>query len=319
MATYGKQMTVCYIAWDSSLGAPKTGDVANHTLRWIKDGTSSVPTNSASEVDATNAPGIYKITLTATETQTPFGVLSGKSSTSNVVIAPISVSFENIPDAAPGATGGLPTLDVDGNISASLPNGEITSATFDSTALLEIRNTFLILNDSLTSPTVTSTTVSLNGTNAANDDAYNGMVLLHFNASDELIQTRTVTDYDHGTLTLTVDKPWSVNPVDTDRLMIFRISEGIPRINPLKGVAINNFTFTMYDSTNHLPASGLSVTAERSIDGGAYAACSNSVSEISSGAYKTNLSGADVNGDVIKLKFTAPGADQQDITIVTQE
>lgn len=318
MATYGKQMTVCYIAWDSSLGAPKTGDVANHTLRWIKDGTSSAPTNSASEVDSTNAPGVYKLTLTATEAQTPFGVLAGKSSTTGVVIAPVSVSFENIPDAAPGTTGGLPTLDVDGNVSASLPAGEITSGTLDSSALLVIRNSFLVLNDSLSSPTVTSTTVTLSGSNAANDDAYNGMFLLHFNASDELIQSRTVVDYDHGTLTLTVDRPWSVNPADTDRLRIYDGAVGLPRVNPRKGVALSGFIFNMYSSSG-APATGLTVTAQRSIDGAAFAACTNSVTEVGDGAYKINLSLTDMAGNVINLKFTATGAQQQNVTLVTQE
>ena len=59
MATYGKEQTVCYLAVDTATGLGKTGDVANHTLRWVKDGTASAPTNSASEVDSTNCPGVY--------------------------------------------------------------------------------------------------------------------------------------------------------------------------------------------------------------------------------------------------------------------
>ena len=54
MATRGVQITVQFVAWDTANNAGKTGDSANFTLRWVKDGTSSAPTNTCSEVDATN-------------------------------------------------------------------------------------------------------------------------------------------------------------------------------------------------------------------------------------------------------------------------
>lgn len=110
MATRGIAMTIAYVAWDTNANAGKTGDEANHTLRWIKDGTSAAPTNAPTEVDATNAPGLYKIALTATETDCDIGVLCGKSSTSNVSIIPVTIQFERLPNAAPGASGGLPII-----------------------------------------------------------------------------------------------------------------------------------------------------------------------------------------------------------------
>jgi hypothetical protein len=73
-----------------------------------------------------------------------------------------------------------------------------------------------------------------------------------------------------------------------------------------KNVAFNNFTFKIFDTSGN-PATGKTVTATRSIDGGAFAACTNSVVEISNGYYKINLSTADLNGDAIALKFTASG------------
>ena len=86
-----------------------------------------------------------------------------------------------------------------------------------------------------------------------------------------------------------------------------------------KNVALNNFTFLMRQSSDHItPATGLTITATRSIDGAAFAACANAVSEVSNGVYKINLAAADMNGTVITLKFTATGADQRTITIVTQ-
>ncbi|HNI20678.1 MAG TPA: hypothetical protein PLS35_18300 [Nitrospira sp.] len=217
------------------------------------------------------------------------------------------------------------TGNIIGNVTGSVAEattigaGGITSTTMDNGALASIRNKFLVLQDTLNGPTVTATTVTLNSSNAANDDAYNGMLLANFNASGELKQVRTITDYDNATVTVTVDRPWTSNPADTDQIRIYEFGIGLPRINPLKGVALNNFEFVMYDSTNHAPATGLTVTAQRSIDGGAYAACANAVSEVSAGTYKISLASTDMAGNVIKLKFTATGADQQDITLVTQE
>lgn len=217
------------------------------------------------------------------------------------------------------------TGNIIGNVTGSVAEattigaGGITSTTMDNGALNVIRNKFLVLQDTLNSPTVTSTTVTMSGTNAANDDAYNGLLLANFNAAGELKQVRTITDYDNATLTVTVDRPWVSNPADTDSIRLYEFGIGLPRINPLKGVALNNFEFVMYDSTNHAPATGLTVTAQRSIDGGAYAACANAVSEVSDGTYKISLASTDMAGNVIKLKFTATGADQQDITLVTQE
>jgi hypothetical protein len=85
-----------------------------------------------------------------------------------------------------------------------------------------------------------------------------------------------------------------------------------------KNTALSNFEFFMVDSTDHVTGkTGLTVTAERSIDGAAFGACANAVSEVSAGIYKINLATTDLNGDVITLKFTATGADARLVTIKT--
>lgn len=120
MAIYGVAQTISYIAWDTAANAGKTGDAANHTLRWIKDGTAAAPTNSPVEVDATNAPGVYNLQLTAAEASCWQGLLAGKSSTASVVIMPVAVAFERLPTAAPGSSGGLPVLDASGYVAADV-------------------------------------------------------------------------------------------------------------------------------------------------------------------------------------------------------
>lgn len=85
-----------------------------------------------------------------------------------------------------------------------------------------------------------------------------------------------------------------------------------------KNVALANFEFFMRDSTDHVSGkTGLTVTGTVSIDGAAFGALTNSVSEVASGVYKVSLAAADVNGSVITLKFTATGADPTLITVVT--
>jgi predicted small secreted protein len=110
LPSYGQSVTLQYVAWDTGANSPRPGDAANHTLRWVKDGASAAPANGASEVDPANAPGVYKVVMTATEAQCQVGTLCGKSSTANVVILPSTVSFENLPTASPAAAGGLPTV-----------------------------------------------------------------------------------------------------------------------------------------------------------------------------------------------------------------
>lgn len=96
MALYGIPFVVTYTAWDTSANEGKTGDVANHTMLWIKDGVASPSVNAPSEVDAVGAPGEYSLLISASEAQATFGKLAGKSSTADVSILGVAISFENI-------------------------------------------------------------------------------------------------------------------------------------------------------------------------------------------------------------------------------
>jgi hypothetical protein len=124
MATRGISTTITYKAWNTATQTGQTGDAGNHTLVWIKDGTPSTPTNSPVEVDAVNAPGLYKLALTASETDCSSGVLAGKSSTSSVEIIERQVFFDYLPSAQPGTANGIATqssvwtITIDGNLTA---------------------------------------------------------------------------------------------------------------------------------------------------------------------------------------------------------
>jgi hypothetical protein len=109
-------------------------------------------------------------------------------------------------------------------------------------------------------------------------------------------------------------------PTGVDTLLVdtTQIKADLPSL-PTKNIALAGFPFLMVLTSDHVTgATGLSVTAERSIDGGAYAAATNSPVEVSSGSYKIDLSAADMNGTTIMLKLTAATADARFIMIVTQ-
>ncbi len=86
-----------------------------------------------------------------------------------------------------------------------------------------------------------------------------------------------------------------------------------------KNTALAAFPFFMVLSADHVTgATGLTVTATRSLDGAAFGACANAVTEISNGWYKIDLAAGDLNGNTVALLFTAATADSRSITIATQ-
>lgn len=106
--------------------------------------------------------------------------------------------------------------------------------------------------------------------------------------------------------------------LDTQLAAIAAKTAGLPS-GIQKNTALSNFSFLMVDSTDHVsPEIGLTVTATRSLDGAAFAACANAVAELSNGIYKINLAAADLNGDVVVLRFVATGSDDRFISLVTE-
>lgn len=109
----------------------------------------------------------------------------------------------------------------------------------------------------------------------------------------------------------------AVNNQDAVRFGLSSLPNGPTEVK--KNQALANFAFLLVSSADHVtPTAGLTVTATRSIDGGAFAACANSASSLASGIYTINLAAGDLNGTVITFLFAATGADSRYVTIVTQ-
>lgn len=86
-----------------------------------------------------------------------------------------------------------------------------------------------------------------------------------------------------------------------------------------QNTAIAGFQFIMLDSNGNPALSLTGILAQVSIDGAAFATCTNSASiaEIGNGWYKISLSAADTNGKALGFKFTVSGAQPTQFTTVT--
>lgn len=130
---------------------------------------------------------------------------------------------------------------------------------------------------------------------------------------------RVISDYVGSTKIATVDPSWIVAPAADSVYRVYSVppSAGLALIR--RNQPRPNFTFLMTDAAG-AGAPGLTVTAQRRLDAGAFAPCANAVVEdaAAGGVYAINLASSDTDGEVITLKFTAAGAQSRVITILTK-
>ena len=84
-----------------------------------------------------------------------------------------------------------------------------------------------------------------------------------------------------------------------------------------KNTAGQNLAFVLIDAATGAGLAGATVTGYRSIDGGAQAAVTGTISEKANGQYNLALSAADCNGNHVGFLFTATGAVPASLAIVT--
>lgn len=334
MAQYGVSFVAYFTAYDSAAGTYKTGDSANIALQWTKDGSDAATTNSCSEVDSTNSPGLYKVTITAAEATCTSGNLSGKSSTATtIIISSPSYLFDTYTTVLPVGT--IPGYSI-------VDNGTVIVTNTDATHV-QLRAAAAFADGELVGHTISIT----GGTGAGQS-----RIITAYASTNDIATVDTWTTTPDGTSTYivyptppgstTAPAPANVVQISGDATAADNAESffdgtgyaGTNNVIPLvtttstvtalagnagikKNTQLTAYPFLMTDSTNHAPATGLTVTATRSIDGAAFGACANAVTEVSNGWYKITLAAADLNGNTIALKFTATGADQANHTIVT--
>ena len=123
-----------------------------------------------------------------------------------------------------------------------------------------------------------------------------------------------LTDYGPPTRTeATSDKDAIITETTAIKAKTDNLPSGIT-----KNVALSDFNFYMVLSSDHVTeATGKTVVGTISKDGGAFAALTNSITEIASGMYKVDLTQAEMNADVVTLKFVEADCDQRILTIYT--
>lgn len=84
-----------------------------------------------------------------------------------------------------------------------------------------------------------------------------------------------------------------------------------------KNVASQKFVFTLVNASTGAALTGATVTAKLSIDGGASATATGTVTELANGQYLWSPDQADTNGDVLGVQFTATNAVARSFTIYT--
>lgn len=84
---------VAVFAWDTANDTEKTGDAGNITAQISKDGGATAASNDVNptELDATDAPGVYIFDLTQAESNCDLFVLFAKSSTADIKIEPVVI------------------------------------------------------------------------------------------------------------------------------------------------------------------------------------------------------------------------------------
>lgn len=123
----------------------------------------------------------------------------------------------------------------------------------------------------------------------------------------------------HITGALVVVKDFMVVPAVVYDALIAGTSRLPVQAGIRKNQALANFPFVMTDSTNDAPATGLTVSVTRSIDGGAFAAGTvSNIAETGNGAYQCDFGAGDLNGDTIIFRFTATGANDLFVSVVTE-
>ena len=95
-------------------------------------------------------------------------------------------------------------------------------------------------------------------------------------------------------------------------------NETAAAVGQQKNQTFSNFTFLMVlTSDGRTPATGLTVTGQRSLDAGAFGAVTGTIAEVSNGIYQIDASAADMNATVVTFRFSAATADDRFVTITT--
>lgn len=308
---------------------PASGDT-----KISKDGGATATTTNQPSAIAMGNTAYWKLTLSATEMQAARIVVTIADSATKAVEDQMILihTFGNASAQLPPDLSDVVRLGL-----TSLPNAVVNST----------GGIFAEVIRSSTAQAGAAGTITLDASASAVNDFYAGSIVYILSGTGAG-QSRLISDYVGSTKVASVSPNWYTNPDNTSVFVIIPshalglISTDATALNNLKAMfdgtgyaggtirlkidinikkntAYSGFQFFMVDSLDNVTGkTGLTVTATRSIDGAAFGACANAVSEVGSGLYKIDLAAADLNGNSITLKLVGAGALTTIISIVTQ-
>lgn len=249
--TAGQKFNV--LAINASTGLPITGDAANITAKISKDfgAFASLADTNPTELDATNAAGVYVFDLSQAETNGDVLTVMPSSTTSNVQIdmlniytSEVKAQLDDIEDqvgdidvattAIENKTSQL-TFTVANQVDAnSLTGGTSPSAVADAVwdelasghnvggsfgKFIRQMKEGLIVDEASVDDSSATTTSFITTLPKAVDDFYNDDTLVFISGS-LTGQSRIIHDYDGGDLRVTFDEPLTSAPADTDEFIL---------------------------------------------------------------------------------------------------
>ena len=194
-----------------------TGDDSNITLKVVKDGTAGAVAGSISEVDATNAPGMYSVPLTAAENTGSMISLVGKSDTAATTVNP--VSWTNISNVAAISASVTAADNLESAIGTSIITANVkqVNSSEDGAAFMALGAATMI-EVTCDSGSTTSEIVG-SGSISTVDDFYNERTLL-FVTGDNANSARGIGNYTGSSKTFTVSPAFTSAAGAGDKFII---------------------------------------------------------------------------------------------------
>lgn len=313
----------------TDLKTPETGLSSFTVYRMRGTGAAAVMTTpTVTELDATNAPGIYKLLL-----DEDMVITAGKFEENmlfhitHASMAPVEREIELFRPpgflrrmtAAAGSTGSV-TLDGAGTTTEGAPGNFIEVVGGTGIGQSAIIATYT--SGTKVATFVTNVGVALDATSIIDVYTSPPTIALTDVASDADMQTA---------LTALANTPGLV----WEEILASHLTSGSVGVNLFnlvtgmtallntnqvyqKNVAAPGFEFGMIDATTGLGATGKTVTVLVNKDSGAFGAPVGAVTEISNGMYKVSLSATEMNGDEIGFVANAAGCKTTLAKIKTQ-
>lgn len=260
-------------------------------------GTGASAGGTVAEVDSTNNPGLYKISLTTTDTNTLGDLAFHCTATSadpTDFIDQVTVNI--LGDTLPANVTSINSVSTSSVTAVNANQGTTQPLNFTGTS---------------TSALVKSDMIDIASAAVSTSAAQIGVNLVNINGS-----TASPSSAQLGVNLVNI--AGSVVSTSTAQIGTNVVSVAAAASNIKKNHVLNDFMFVMVDATTGAPKTGLTITSTVSLDGGAFAATANSAVEVSNGWYSINLATTDTNANVVALRFTGTGASDRDISILTQ-